>query len=78
MKNDRIMNIGIPLPFDVLLIIQDILNKDMEKRMKDLKSNKSIRSRGRIKCLRLPPDPETGDIYVPGQVVTTTQGLFDL
>ena len=32
-EKGRIMNIGIPLPFDILLIIQDYLNRLMERRV---------------------------------------------
>jgi len=55
MKNDRIMNIGIPLPFDVLLIIQDILNKEMENRIKKFMSlgNYSLKLESRLKVTSL-------------------------
>ena len=41
MKNDRIMNIGIPLPFDILLIIQDYLNQNIKKCVKDIDNSRS-------------------------------------
>lgn len=41
-EKGRIMNIGIPLPFDILLIIQDYLNRLMERRVIALDSYKGF------------------------------------